>query len=144
MHLELVSVGESGPSNSDECNPPGEWNTVAGGPDCSAVAFAGGAGVASEAGTFYFLSPEALDRSNPENLSVDDQANLYVVKPGEPPDFVATLDSSTGKPPPKPPQHHLSTANFVAGLSGTGGNDDRSVDPRSLRKRHWRWRQRLS
>ena len=117
MHLELVSVGESGPSNSDECNPPGEWNTVAGGPDCSAVAFAGGAGVASEAGTFYFLSPEALDLSNPENLSVDDQANLYVVKPGEPPHFVATLDSSTGKPPPKPPQHHLSTANFVAGLS---------------------------
>ncbi len=118
MHLELVSVGESGPSNSDECAPPGEWNTVVGGPDCSAVAFAGGAGVASEVGTFYFLSPEELDLSNPENLPVANQANLYVVKPGELPHFVATLDSSVGKPPPQPPKHHLSEANFVSGLSG--------------------------
>jgi hypothetical protein len=114
----LVSVDESGPSNSDECAPAGEWNTVVDGPDCSAVPFAGGAGVASEVGTFYFLSPEELDLSTAGNLPVHNQANLYVVKPGEPPHFVATLDSSIGKPSPQPPKHQLSEANFVTGLSG--------------------------
>ncbi len=116
LHLSLVSVGEGGPSNGDACSPPGEWNNVSGGPDCSAVAFAGGAGVAAETGTFYFLSPEKLDMSNPEHLPVQNQANLYVVKPGRSPHFVATIDSSIGKPPPQAAQHHLASAGFVGGL----------------------------
>ena len=59
--LSLVSVkGTNTASNSDACTPTGNWNVASGGPNCSALAFAGGAGVA-ENGTIYFLSPELLD-----------------------------------------------------------------------------------
>jgi hypothetical protein len=111
--LSLVSVEGSEPSNSDACTPPGEipWDTVAGPPDCSAVAFAGGAGV-SENGSIYFLSPELLD--GPANGEAN-EANLYVMRPGEEPRFVATIDSSAAKPPPQLPDHPAST--FRTGLS---------------------------
>ncbi len=111
--LHLVSVKSNGTaSNSDACTPPGSpesWNSVSGNGKCNAVAFAGGAGVAEDDGTFYFVSPEQLDGAK----GVADQANLYVVKPGEDPAFVETIDSALGKPGQGPPIHPLVTSNFT-------------------------------
>src|SRR5262249_40637124 len=110
--LRLVSVNSTGtPSNSDACTPPGypnSWNSVAGEGKCSAVAFAGGAGV-SQNGTFYFVSPEQLEGSEGEA----NQANLYVVRPGDNPEFVATIDSAATKAPQGPPNHPLANENLT-------------------------------
>ena len=99
--LTLVSVAASGPSNDDSCQPPGipdAWNSAQGEGRCNALAFAGGVGLARQSGDFYFLSPELLD--GPANGEAD-QANLYHVAPNGVPDFVATIDSSAGKPGPE-------------------------------------------
>ena len=115
VHLRLITTKAGVPSNDDACNPPGSpdsWNSVSGEGKCGAVAFAGGAGVASGDGTFYFVSPELLDGSS----GVADQVNLYVVGPGGSPKFVATLDSSIGKAPPAPPNHPVVTSTLVSGL----------------------------
>ena len=96
---KLVSVGSGGPSNDDACTPAGEpteWNSVSGPGRCDAVGLAGGAGVAGD-GTVYFLSPELLAGAG---NGTADQPNLYVVRPGSAPRFVATVDSSVGKSPP--------------------------------------------
>jgi hypothetical protein len=117
---QLVSVGSGGPSNDDTCSPPGapaSWNSAAGGGKCGAVAFAGGGGVAADDGTIYFLSPELLD-SAAEADGEADQPNLYVARPGEAPSFVATIDSSAGKPGPQPPSHPRVPGSFVSGLEG--------------------------
>src|SRR4029079_9110581 len=93
MDLRIVSVDSGGPSNDDSCTPaglPNSWNSPTGDGKCGALAFAGGAGVASDTGTFYFLSPEQLDGTE----GTLNQANLYVVAPGEAPEFVATIDTS--------------------------------------------------
>jgi hypothetical protein len=79
-------------TNSDACNPvPGKegphWNTVGAGANCGVVGIAGGAGVASDDGTVFFFTPEVLDSAGTAN-----QPNLYVVHPGEGPEFVATLE----------------------------------------------------
>ncbi len=111
---ELVSVGPGGPSNSDACTPIANWNTVTGGPNCDAVAFAGGAGLASRSDTFYFVSPELLDGANGEA----NQANLYVVEDGNAPHFVATMDTSVGKPGLPPPSRPVAKPEFISGLSG--------------------------
>jgi hypothetical protein len=104
--LRLVSVNSNGAtSNSDTCAPAGypeSWNAVEGSGKCSAVAFAGGAGVGTD-GTFYFVSPEQLDGSQGEA----DQANLYLVRPGADPEFVKTIDTAAGKAPQGPPEHPL-------------------------------------
>lgn len=100
--LELVSTRGGAPSNDETCQPVGQptsWNAVAGNGRCNAVAFAGGAGVAASSASIYFLSPERLDGSKGEA----DQPNLYVSSPGEGPRFVATIDSSVGKPGPVTP-----------------------------------------
>jgi sugar lactone lactonase YvrE len=115
----LVSVASGGPSNSEACNPvgtPNSWNAVSGNGKCGAVALAGGAGVAAGDGTFYFLSPELLD-SRAEVNGEENQPNLYIVRPGATPKFVATIDSSVGKPPP-PPSHARVSGSFVNGLEG--------------------------
>ncbi len=112
--LSLVSVTGSGPSNGDACEPPDEWNTASGGPDCSAVALAGGAGAGAD-GTFYFLSPEQLDGPAAGEA---DQPNLYLHLPGEAPRFVATIDTGVGKPPPPPPGRPLKNAVFGGLLNG--------------------------
>jgi len=111
---ELVSVVGGGPSNSDACTPVADWNTVSGGPNCDAVAFAGGAGLASQSGTFYFASPELLDGADGE----ENQANLYVVEDSEVPRFVATMDTSVGKPGTPPPSRPVAKPEFISGLSG--------------------------
>ncbi len=109
----LVSTGGSGPSNDDSCEPPGEWNVASGGMDCSALAIAGGGGVSRDGTAIYFFSPELLD--GPSNGTVD-QPNLYVARGGASPRFVATIDSSIGKPPPAPPIHPVENAALVTGL----------------------------
>ena len=110
---QLVSVKSDGePSNSSACNPVTEWNTVEPGPNCDAVALGGGAGVAPGNGTLYFLSPELLDGANGDL----DQANLYVVKPGGNPHFVATMDSSLRKPGPAPPTRPVIKEPLITGF----------------------------
>lgn len=111
--LRLVSVKSSGaPSNSDACTPAGEpasWNAAAGDGKCGALAFAGGAGVASGDGSLYFLSPEKLDGTK----GTLNQPNLYLTAPGQPPRFIATIDTSVGKPPASGPIHPLLDADFA-------------------------------
>jgi hypothetical protein len=110
----LVSVKSDGePSNASSCHPEIDWNTVEPGPNCDAVALGGGAGVAPGNGTFYFLSPELLDGANGDV----DQTNLYVVKPGDAPHFVTTMDSSLRKPGPAPPSRTLSKKPLITGIA---------------------------
>ncbi len=52
------------------------------------------------------------------------QANLYVVKPGQAPQFVATIDSSLVKPGPQPPKHPVEHG-FVTAL---GSPESMAVD----------------
>jgi hypothetical protein len=111
----LISTNADGsPSNSDACAPPGtpdNWNAVSGEGKCNAVAPAGGAGVSANGGTFYFFSPEQLDGGE----GSADQPNLYVVAPGGHPQFVATIDSSEGKPTELAPERPLVTADRTGG-----------------------------
>jgi hypothetical protein len=110
---QRISTGTEGTGDTDACSPPGDpdsWNAPGGNGDCNALAFAGGAGVASESGDFYFLSPELLD--GPSN-GTQDQANLYLVEAASStPHFLATIDSSAVKPPPAAPTHPLLPGSF--------------------------------
>lgn len=110
--LRLVSTKANGsPSNSDACAPAGEpasWNAAAGNGKCGALAFAGGAGLAAENAGFYFTSPEKLDGSK----GAQDQPNLYLARAGANPRFIATIDTSAGKPGPQGPVHPLLDSNF--------------------------------
>jgi len=116
---QILSQGSEGTGDTDLCSPPGDpdnWNAPAGEGKCNVLALAGGAGVASQAGDFYFASPELLD--GPSN-GTQDQANLYLVKAGDTaPHFVATIDSSLVKPPPAPPTHPTLTTEFGGSHSG--------------------------
>ncbi len=110
----LISTKGGIASNTDTCSPPNDpdtWNAVSGDGKCSAVAFAGAAGIGGD-GTFYFASPELLDGPEGEQ----DQANLYVVKPGNDPVFVATISSSVGNEAVPPPEHPVVDSTFVSGL----------------------------
>jgi hypothetical protein len=105
--LALISKGEKEeagqPGDTASCDPAGNskrshWNTPGSEVNCSAVAIAGGGGVASSEGSIYFLSPELLD--GPED-GVENAPNLYLARPGAAPEFVATLESGlTGPHPP--------------------------------------------
>jgi Tol biopolymer transport system component len=109
----ISTMADGTPSNDDSCSPPGSpdnWNAVSGEGKCNAVAPAGGAGVAANAGTFYFFSPEQLDGG----AGTADQPNLYVVEPGGHPHFVATVDSSEGKPTELAPERPLVTADLTS------------------------------
>jgi sugar lactone lactonase YvrE len=114
--LSLVSVKGGSPVNSDACNPPDDWNAVGDEARCSALPFAGGAGVSAD-GTIYFLSPEKLGAGGEEQ----DQPNVYRRKPGEAPQYVATPDTSVGKPPPPPPGRPVENAVFASGLTSPEG-----------------------
>jgi hypothetical protein len=117
---QRISTGSGVTGDTDSCNPEGEpaaWNSPIGPGKCNVVAFAGGAGVASGDGTFYFVSPEQLDGAN----GIQDQANLYVVKPGDPPHFVATIDTSIGKPGPAPLAHPVVTGGFGGSFNNPSG-----------------------
>jgi hypothetical protein len=115
LDLRLISTKAGVASNDDSCTPPGSpttWNTISGDGKCNAVILAGGAGVARGNGALYFLSPERLDGSK----GAEDQVNLYLVKPGSHPEFVATIESSLAKPPPPPPNHPVLNPALVTGL----------------------------
>ena len=91
--LTLVSTGTEGAGNSDSCDPVpnsarAHWNTVGPEATCGAVAIGGGGGVATAAGSIYFLSPELLAGAS---HGVADQPNLYFARPGQAPRFLATL-----------------------------------------------------
>jgi len=125
--LGLVSVKSTGAaSNDDGCTPPGSpdnWNTPSGEEGkCSAVAFAGGAGVAASEGSFYFVSPEQLEGAEGE----PDQANLYVVPPGSSPHFVETIDSSLVKPGTPTAKHPTEKTSFTGGSAS--GPESIAVD----------------
>jgi hypothetical protein len=95
LTLSLLSTGASPPvGNEDGCDPfanadGNNWNAVGGAStnDCGVVAIAGGGGLAKVDGTIYFLSPEKLDEEG-----TPDAPNLFVVRPGEVPHLVATLE----------------------------------------------------
>jgi len=114
--LTRISSGIDGTGNTDSCTPTHNWNTISGGPNCSAVAIGGHGGVASTNGTIYFLSPELLD--GPSNGS-QNEPNLYVVRPGSPPHFVATLETSVTAPRPETTSH--SFFRYFGSLSGPDG-----------------------
>jgi hypothetical protein len=91
-----VSTGSGETGDTNGCDPVAiggrnNWNAVgsASTNNCGAVAFAGGAGVASGDGTVYFLSPEKLDGGSNGTLN---EPNLYAAAPGSSPKFVATLE----------------------------------------------------
>jgi hypothetical protein len=115
LTLELVTVRSDGSvSNDDGCETggsPNAWNAIEGEEGkCNAVPLAGGAGVAADDGTFFFVSPEQLEPGE----GIKDQPNLYVVRPGGSPaaDFVALLDNSLEKPGPLPTQRPLVHKSF--------------------------------
>jgi hypothetical protein len=96
--VHRVSTGSSA-GNTDACDPVGSsyngenWNVVPGGPtDCSVVGLGGGAGVASESGTAFFLSPELLDAAAVSE-GTEGEPNLYVAELGSAPHFVKTLEA---------------------------------------------------
>ncbi len=101
--LRLVSDGPAGPSNSDACHPVANsggphWNAIGSAENCGAVAIGGGGGIASAAGSIYFLSPENLTAGASCGIPcsgeepVPNQPNLYLAAPGSAPRFIATLE----------------------------------------------------
>ena len=109
--LRLVTTNSDGsPENSDACTPIGNWNVVAGGPSCGAVAVAGGGGVAAGEGSFYFFSPEQLEGSEGQ----PGQANMYLVRPGEAPRFAVTVGSNVGREGPL--SHPVGRPNLIGNL----------------------------
>jgi hypothetical protein len=110
-----VSTGSGGTGQTDACTPPDDWNVAEGGPNCGALAFAGGAGVASGDGTLFFISPERLDG---EANGLQNEPNLYIAQPGSAPHYVGLLDNSQIKPPPSPPKRPIQTTTFGGSLSG--------------------------
>jgi NHL repeat len=98
--VERVSTGEGSTGDINSCDPAAnsfntkDWNAIPGAPtDCSVLAIGGGGGVASDSGSVYFLSPEQLDGSGTVGAP-----NLFLARPGDAPQFVATLESSLSKP----------------------------------------------
>ena len=98
--LTLISTGTEGDAGS--CDPAANtlhshWNTR-GAQNCGDVAVGGSGGVAAGNGTFFFLSPSLLDGSQEPEDGVKSAPNLYVVRPGQAPHFVATLESALTGP----------------------------------------------
>jgi hypothetical protein len=134
--LRLVSAG------SATCNPVANgsgahWNSVGVTADCGAVAIGGGAGVARQSGTAYFLSPEALGGG-----AVANQPNLYAAAAdGSAPRYVATLspddpvvvgsvhDAEAGEGPEfqVAPDGRFATFRSVNELTGVDNAGNRSV-----------------
>ena len=131
--LHLISKGSEetpgAPGDTATCDPAANtkhvhWNTTGSEENCGVVAVGGGGGVASGDGTIYFLSPEKLDGT--EN-GVQNAPNLYVSRPGQPPHFVATLESSANAP--LPPTEHpfiksFGSFHYPAGVAIDGSDGD--------------------
>ncbi len=122
---QVISTGTEGTGNSDACKPSRNtinehWNTAASKEDCGVVAVGGGGGVARGDGTIYFLSPEKLDGSSNGVLNAP---NLYVVRPGQPPHFVATLESTSNAELPAAVHRHLLTFGAFKNPTGVAIDD---------------------
>ena len=134
--LTRVSTGIDGTGNTNSCDPTGNWNTVSGELNCSAVAIGGGGGVAAANGTIYFLSPELLDGPS---SGVQNEPNLYVARSGSPPHFVATLESTATDPRPPVLKTHPFVRTFGSltdpmGVAADQASDDVYVtDPGNFR-----------
>ena len=122
--LHLISKGQEetsgAPGDTASCDPAANtkhehWNTTGSEENCGVVAVGGGGGVASGDGTIYFLSPEKLDGSS---NGVQNAPNLYVSRPGQPPHFVATLESSANAPLPTPVHPFLRSFGSFANPAG--------------------------
>ena len=130
--VSRVSSGEPGTGETDSCDPAANtknprWNSLSATPNCDVLAVGGGGGVASSGGAIYFLSPEMLDTSDPENQPVLDAPNLYVARPGSPTRFVGTLESSANAQ--LPPSVHPFERSFgsygnVSGAAIDASNGD--------------------
>ncbi len=99
--LTLVSTGTEGDASA--CDPAANtehkhWNTTGSEENCGDLAIGGGGGVASGDGTLYFLSPSLLDGSEEPADGTKNAPNLYVVRPGQSAQFVATLESTLTGP----------------------------------------------
>jgi hypothetical protein len=93
VDISRISTGKEGAGQTDSCDPVhnangSHWNAIGASANCDVVAIAGAGGVAASDGTIYFLSPERLDGAA---NGIANQPNLYVVRPGSEPHFVATL-----------------------------------------------------
>jgi hypothetical protein len=95
--LTLISTGDGSSCDPSANTAYAHWNTTGSNENCGALAIGGGGGVASEDGSIYFLSPEQLD--GPSNGTVN-SPNLYLARPGQAPQFVATLQSIASSPLP--------------------------------------------
>lgn len=105
VSLERVSTGEGGAGDVDTCEPAANtvyahWNSLSSANNCDVLAIGGGAGVAPDDGSVYFLSPEALEPGSGENQPIPNAPNLYVVLPGGRPHFIRALESSATAPIP--------------------------------------------
>jgi hypothetical protein len=105
VSLERVSTGEGGTGDVDTCEPAANtvhahWNSLSAANSCDVLAIGGGGGVASEDGSVYFLSPEALEPGSGENQPIPNAPNLYVAKPGGKPHFIRALESAATTPLP--------------------------------------------
>jgi hypothetical protein len=90
VNLSLLTPGGAGACNPVANSAGPHWNTTVATATCDAVAIGGGGGVAAGDGSAYVLSPQQLDGA----AGTADQPNLYTVKPGGDPQFVATLEPS--------------------------------------------------
>ncbi len=122
---QLISTGTEGTGNSDACKPSANtvnehWNTAASKEDCGVVAVGGDGGVARGDGTIFFLSPEKLDGSS---NGVQNAPNLYVARPGQPPHFVATLESTSNAELPAAVHRHLLTFGAFKNPTGVAVDD---------------------
>lgn len=121
--LSLLSEGSGVTGNTDVCNPAANsahqhWNTKGAEANCGVVAIGGGGGVASQAGSVYFLSPERLDGSS---NGTQDAPNLYLAHAGEAPRYVTTLESALNLPHPpalkRSFDHSFGSFDTAAGLA---------------------------
>ena len=110
--VQRVSTGSEGTGNTDSCEPITDWRML-----CRVAPIAARshlpAGPASHRAAAPCSSsvPERLDGSS---NGVEGQPNLYVAESGQPPHFIATIDSSLAKPGPQPPEHPVASASLAA------------------------------
>jgi hypothetical protein len=86
--ISLISGGGAASCNPVPNTGRTHWNSVGAVANCDPVAVGGGGGVSADGNVVYFLSPELLDGAN----GTANQPNLYVVREGGAPRFVATLE----------------------------------------------------
>jgi sugar lactone lactonase YvrE len=117
--LARITTGSGGSGDTDSCDPVADavherWNSLGPVASCDVVPVAGGGGLGSVDGSFYFLSPEQLDDSS----GVADAPNLYLAKPDGAVVFVATLDSDLN--PAEVPTYTRHQVGEITGLTAPG------------------------